>query len=71
MKLPGDGSSLGSGRAGHEYVEWLGHEASWYELDIKMLDVKNGFGTGASDILGLESSAEAAATPHFAYGGTT
>src|SRR2546425_627456 len=29
-ELPGDGSSLGSGRAGHEYVEWLGHEASWY-----------------------------------------
>src|SRR6266436_4421475 len=25
-ELPGDRSSLGSGRAGHEYVEWLGHE---------------------------------------------
>jgi hypothetical protein len=25
-ELPGDRSSLGSGRSGHEYVEWLGHE---------------------------------------------
>ena len=71
-ELPGDGSSLGSGRAGHEYVEWLGHEASWYELDIKMLDVKKRIRYRCIHIHGLESSASGAAATHtFAYGGTT
>src|SRR2546426_262123 len=71
-ELPGDGSSLGSGRASHEYVEWLGHEASWYELDIKMLDVKKRIRYWGIHIHGLESSASGAAATHtFAYGGTT
>jgi hypothetical protein len=40
-ELPGDGSSLMSGRAGHEYLERLGHDVlRTINLVVKHLDVK-------------------------------
>jgi hypothetical protein len=40
-ELPGDGSSLMSGRAGHEYLERLGHDVLLtIMLVVKHLDVK-------------------------------